>query len=254
MIPTQPPSAPIDLGQGELRIIAVICHWVVPEPEQTQDVELQLLYGDMVLYYERVPPEQNTRTFPVPMASTQYLLRVRTGNQAGWSTWSEAFVRTEEYPLIDSRLAVQAAAYAESVLDPGVWSGEVSDRQSNGADVGDVGFSFDVQLLGNQDAVTRAAIAAAFGVSDFRASEPLRKYTMETLAIGLEGFFAVEDFQARGLRREVETPADLSAVAAHFEVEPFVTARLLFQSRDENNPIAMTATFLVNDFQTEVPA
>ena len=254
MIPTEPPAAPSDLGQGELRIIAVICHWVLPQPEQTRDVELQLLYGDTLLYYERVSPEQTMRTFPVPMASTQYLLRVRAGNQAGWSAWSETFVRTEEYPLIDSRLAVQASAYAESVLDPGVWGGEVSDRQSDGAEVGEVGFGFDIHLLGDQNAVTQTAIAPAFSITDFRASEPLRQHMMREVGIGLQGDFTVQDFSARGLQREVETPAAMATVVPRFEVQPFTTARLLFKARDDNNPAAITAAFLVNDFQTEVPA
>lgn len=123
------PSPPSNIRQDGEMIIGISTLW--DAPEKTNQLHIQLFYGDQVLYDEYAPGSQTARVFPVPMASTNYLLRIRAGNPAGWSEWAEAVVYTEKYPLIDSRLGVMATTYQESYLYPDTWSGG-SGKQSEG--------------------------------------------------------------------------------------------------------------------------
>ena len=117
------PAPPTNLRQFEERIIAVICRWDHPDPVNVHDTEVQLLYGSEMVLADALVGAATERTFVVPMASTDYLLRVRAGNPGGWSAWAEATVSTEVFPLIDSRLGVLGATYQEDVLHTDTWDG-----------------------------------------------------------------------------------------------------------------------------------
>ncbi|MCL7941220.1 fibronectin type III domain-containing protein [Halomonas sp. ATCH28] len=118
-----PPAMPVNLRQHEERIIAVICQWDHFEPDKVFDTEVQLLYGDELVMTDALDGAATERTFVVPMASTDYLLRVRAGNPGGWSDWAEGTVNSEDFPLIDSRLGVLGATYQEDVLHTDTWDG-----------------------------------------------------------------------------------------------------------------------------------
>jgi len=117
------PAPPTNLRQFEERIIAVICRWDHPNPVNVHDTEVQLLYGSEMVLADALVGAATERTFVVPMASTDYLLRVRAGNPGGWSAWAEATVSSETFPLIDSRLGVLGATYQEDVLHTDTWDG-----------------------------------------------------------------------------------------------------------------------------------
>jgi len=117
------PAPPTNLRQFEERIIAVICRWDHPNPVNVHDTEVQLLYGSEMVLADALVGAATERTFVVPMASTDYLLRVRAGNAGGWSAWAEATVSSETFPLIDSRLGVLGATYQEDVLHTDTWDG-----------------------------------------------------------------------------------------------------------------------------------
>lgn len=176
------PAAPTNLRQFEERIIAVICRWDHAEPDKVLDTEVQLLYGDELVMADALDGAATERTFLVPMASTDYLLRVRAGNPAGWSAWAEATVSTEVFPLIDSRLGVLGATYQEDVLHTDTWDG-ASDQLKGvveavqaepGVTVGGFALTTSYQPPGEAEADDEARFSAAVTLS---AEERLIKKT-----------------------------------------------------------------------------
>lgn len=251
MVDTTTPAVPVGLGQGERRIIAVICHWEIPEPERTRDVEVQLLYGDMLLYYETYAPTRTERTFPVPMASTRYLLRVRAGNAAGWSAWAQAWVETQIYPLIDSRLGVLGASYQEPALYPDTWAGEMSTATDDGAEIASCALTLNLRGAGAVDARVTQGVRPTLAVDAFRAWNPVRRFVLREPPLRLIPDYLSQSFTASNLKRDVDAGGEVEPLAGAVALTSFNSAVVRFQTKDVDNPASLGATVAIADFTSE---
>lgn len=248
-----PPDPPSNIRQDGEMIIGISTLW--DAPVKTNQLHIQLFYGDQVLYDEYAPGTQAARVFPVPMASTNYLLRIRAGNPSGWGDWSETVVYTEKYPLIDSRLGIMATTYQEDVLYPDTWDGGTDISGVGSPQKINMGVSLDFlrfEFISPVFASEEQAISVSARVGGF-ISRPVRHVYEDNDNPAYMGVTAtVGDFTSRLTQQFYEHPSDSAAIGASVSVGDFLSVKKLFTLSSGDNHAAISVSCQVGNFSSEV--
>ncbi len=245
------PATPTNLRQFEERIIAVICRWDLSEPDKIHDVQVQLLYGSELLFDEVNEGAPTERTFVVPMASTDYLLRVRAGNPAGWSAWAEATVHSEKFPLIDSRLGVMGATYQEDALYPDTWDG--------GTDLAGVGdpqpVEGGVELVFGQAALVDTSdtddVSTNVAISNIASRVVKKDYSSRDISSSNTSV-SITDIESRLVKINYSL-SEKSSASSSVSISDIVSVVKQYRYTDPDEAVSAGTSVSVSDIVSSVP-
>ena len=228
------PATPINFHEVSRRIIAVEPGWELVEPDKVRQVRIQVLIGNDILYDEVKTEAATSRLFPVPMASTDYFVRVRAGNPGGWSDWLEGTASTLVYPLLDTRLGVIGAAYQEAPLYPDTWNGGSDAEGAGDADGRELEVDISILSANLMERTTEHdAISPTFSMGFFDRQTVSQTVTAPDVVAGtiapefeIFGFSKSEVSLMPSVKDEsslgVEASLELVLVkAARFDIEEF---------------------------------